>query len=372
MRRSMLRFSVMLLALVALHGTARAERVLVLEPLGNADEDLRDDVQDALFTALRTLAFEGVTEGTEATDAHATPEDANDFRALADLQRVQWVVLPRVRPRAGGYELTVRVGYAAGSRIEDLTFEVARAREQDRLVEVLRAMLRPEGLGTEDRMRLSGPDTAGNAAQTAADAEAARLAAEREAAAQTEAERLAREAAEREAFEARERERAEAEAANAWESRERYGQPLKLAISGGLGVRGILNPPNNATGGALASLDFRFGWAVLESVPGFELRFGAQAIFGATGGISLFGGAAYLFSPFETAKVHLGATAELGMFYATTGNRAASFLVRLGGMASWHVTDKVWLETILPSFEIFSANGGIVTLGLSVAVGTRF
>lgn len=367
MLRNALRFSITFAALLALSGTARAERVLVLEPLGNADEDVRDDVHDALFTALRTLAYEGVSEGTESTDEHAAPEDANDFRALADLRQAQWVILPRVRPRPNGYELTLRVALAQAGRIEELTSEVVRAREAERLVEILRALLRPEGISAEDRMRLSGQDAAGNAAQ----AEADRQAAEREAAEREAREREAQAQAEREAFEQRERERAEQEAESAWENRERYGDP-RMGISGGLGFRGILNGPSEASGGALASLDFRFGIVPFASLKGLELRVGAQAVFGATGGLGLFGGAAYLVSPWQDVKLHLGATAELGMFYATTGNRVASFTFRAGGMASYHVADKVWIEAILPTLDILSANGGIVTLGLYVGVGTRF
>ena len=368
MHRVLLRFSVMLATLIALTGTASADRVLVLEPLGNADEDVRDDVHDALFTALRGLSYEAVGEGTEATDEHATPEDANDFRALAELQRVQWVILPRVRPRTGGYELVLRVGYAGASRVDEITVEVARAREQARLADVLRALLRPEGLSQEDRMRLEGADPEGDAAQAAADREAA----EREAAERARAEQEERERAEREAFEQRERERAEQEAENARNNRERYGTPGRFSIAGGLGVQPILNGPPNATGGTLATLDFRFGFIPKRTWPGLEVRVGAQAVFGATGGLSLFGGAAYLFSPWEDAHVHLGPTVELGMFYATTGNRTASFLVRPGFMASWHINEKIWLEGILPSLNIYSANGGIVTLGFSVGVGTRF
>src|SRR5512139_3095654 len=108
-----LAFTVAALALVGAAPVAHAERVLVLQPLGSMDEDERDRVEDAIHEALNTLAFTPMTEGVSLTpdEERAIPESANDFQALADLQRCDWVVVSTIRPvDAGGYVLKLRVG----------------------------------------------------------------------------------------------------------------------------------------------------------------------------------------------------------------------------------------------------------------------
>jgi len=362
---------------------ALADRVLLLRPVGSAPLEQRTVVEASLRSALEGLAYDVVLESEQsggASDEGAAPEDANDFRAMADLARCEFALAPSVAFIEGGYRLTLRVGYAPRTRLETLTVEVRAAREHDRLVEVLRAVLRPEGMG-DAQSRFTGPDplaAEAEARQREIDAarqaeEDARRAAEEEARQQAEADaaREAEERRQREELEAREREAHATEENDAWENRERYGLPERMTLLAGLGFGGILNAETGAHGGAIASIGARFGYSI-SSVPGLEIRGGLDFVFGATGGMTLSGGAVYLASPFRTTPLHFGGGLDLGFHQAFTGNRVPQFVVRAEAIANWHAAENVWLEAAFPVFSIYSANSGIVTLGFTLRAGTRF
>lgn len=367
---------------------ARAERVLVLSPTGDAPAAQRQVVESSIRTALEALSFDAVFESeSQVASEAAAPENANDFRALGELLRSQYVLAPQVSFEPGGYTLTLRVGYAPRTRLETITVQVRAVREHDRLVAVLRAVLSPDGMGNAQQ-RFAGPDPDAAAlessaaeerarreaeeAAAAAAAEQARQAeeAERQRLADEEAARQAEEARQREEFEAREHDLAETDAATRWRNRERFGRPMQ-GVSGGLGMAGVLHSTPGAQGGMVAMLQGRYGHGI-ESVPGLELRAGLDIVFGATGGFDLTGGAVYLASPWRDARVHIGGGLDLGYYQAVTGNRVPQLLVRAEAVVAWHATDKLWLEASLPSFTVLSANGGVLTLGMSIRAGTRF
>lgn len=361
--------------------TAYAERVLVLRPLGEASESQRAVVEQAMRSALDALAFEVVLEAETTTpEERVAPESANDYRALGELMRCEYVLGSVVRFVPGGYRLRLEVAYAPRTRVAPLEVEVRAVREQERLIELFRAVLRPEGIG-DAAERFAQPDSAAAALEAAradelaAEAERQRLEDEARRAAEAEAEaeaaRLAEEARQREELAARENARTEEEAASAWEQRERYGRPQRMMASGGFGFGGILNPPANARGGAIAELEGRFGYS-FPDVPGLEARAGLDLTFGATAGLALTGGAVYLVSPWQDAPVHVGGGLELGFYQAFTGNRVPQLMVRAEGIFSWHATEKVWLEAALPMLTVLSANGGVLTAGFSLRAGTRF
>lgn len=372
---------------------ALAEGVLVLPPVGDGSAEARASAARALVTALESLSYDVTVE--PSGDTSAAPEDANDFRALGEIARCDFVLEPRLAFSGAGYELRLRVGYVPRTRLEEALARVHFVREVPRLRELLRVVLRPEGGGAE-LAAFAGPDALAlpleadaaaraevearqraeqeaEAARLAAEAEAARLAAEADAARQAEADaaRTADEAAQRQALEAREAERLDAEADAAWARRERYGDGGRHLALGGIGMMGILNARAPADGGMVAELEGRYGYA-LPQVRGLELRGGLDIVFGATAGFGLTGGAVYLASPWQQAKVHLGGGLELGYYQALTGNQVAQFLLRAEGLVHWHATDRLFLEGALPVLTVRSANGGVMTMGFAVRAGTRF
>jgi hypothetical protein len=357
-----------LLSVLLLPAAAAADRVVLLPPTGTASEERLDHVEEALSAAIRAAGHETLTEGTVVAGRDAPPpETANEMTAIAEMQDAQWVVVTRMTDLEGRYELVLRVGYAPQMRIEELQVTVSNAGEAERLTDVLRSMLRPEGVG-DDAVRLTEEDAApgddGSAAEDAARREEEeRLRGEQEERSRADFERRERELAE-------EAERREQEA---WDNRERYGarEGRVWLIQASADMRAIIAVDSDRDGGLLTGLSARIGRA-FEGVPGLELRGAFDVVTGATSGFAVAGGAVYYTSPFTDLPVFIGGTVELGMFQALTGNRVPSFLVRVSPAVAWRVADNIYLEGVFPEFQYLSANGGVGTLGLGVRVGTRF
>jgi len=349
---------------------AHADRVVVLRATGDAGTLDLERIEDQVHEAIRALSHEAVTEGGGMdTQAEALPETANEMRAIAEMRQSQWVVVPIVHDHdAVKYWITLRVGYAAETRVEELDAEVYRVSERDRLSALLQAMLRPEGIG-EDGLALAGEDTAGRAAQGDADAqrqleeeERARREAEEAALREQEA-REAEEAARREAEEQAQRE------AEAYENRDRYGNADGLTmISAGVDLRPIV--ASGRDGGMYGTVGIRVGRG-FSSVNGLELRAGVDIGFGAVSAFSVYVGGAYLFSPWTT-PVHLGATLELGLFYNTTGNRDPAFMGRVSALLAWNFKGAWYLEASLPELMYLSSNTGALSIGVGVRLARRF
>ena len=336
-------------------GTARADRVVVLRATGDAPTLELERIEDAVVEAVRQLHHEALTESAAGFDmaADALPETANEMRAIAELQRAQWVVVPIVHDHGQrAYYLTLRVGYAAQTRVEELDAEVRRAHENRRLEEILRAMLRPEGLGDE-ALSLAGEDAEGRQVEAEAEEEARRQAEEE----------ARRQAAEREAAERARREQ------EAFEHRDRYGTADGLnLVQLGLALRPLLL--SGGDGGVLGTFALRIGRG-FEGLDGFELRGGIDFTFGAAAGLSIFGGAAYLFSPWTT-PLHLGASVELGLFRATTGNRRAAFMGRVSAVLAYNLAGGFYVEASLPELMYLSSGGGALSMGVAGRAGVRF
>ncbi|MCA9617043.1 MAG: hypothetical protein KC586_29985, partial [Myxococcales bacterium] len=242
---------------------ALADRVVVLRATGDADTMQLDAIEDAVIESIRGLAHEPIGEARAyEAQTNVVPQTANELRAVAELQNATYVVVPIVR-NAGplNYWITLRVGYAPATRVDELDAEVRRVRQGPRLAELLQALLRPEGL-SEDGLALAGEDAVGRREETdasAADAERERLEAEERARREAEeaAAREAEERARREAEEASAEERARLER-EAYEGRDRYGVADGLwMVQAGVGVRPILRSPGE--GGVLGTLELRGG-----------------------------------------------------------------------------------------------------------------
>jgi hypothetical protein len=361
-------------ALSAMAASARADRVVLLPAVGDdASDTLLERVDGILPDVVRAVGHTPVTERA-AWDAPADvppPRTANELRTVAEIQGAEWAVVPKVRPAEGGYWLTLRVGYGPEMRVELITTEVLEVRERDRLTEVLAALLRPEGVGA-DAPTISGPDEQAREAdreRREAEERAQREAEAREA--EERAQQEAEERADRERREAEERAQREAEAKERWETRERYGERGNWLVQAGLGVRPLVSTPEGGTGGALGAVELR-GGHVFDAVPGLEVRGGVDIVFGAVGGFSLYGGAAYLGSYFADLPIFIGPSVELGLFHPVTGARTTSFMLRGSPVIAWRPTGALHLEAAVLEVTWLSARGGAVTLGFSARVGVRF
>ena len=258
--RAVLAFSVV--SLIASAGAA--DRVVLVRPTG-ADETRLDDLEDILAQAIQAAGHSAVTERAGVDPNAPPPTTGNEMRAVADLQNAAYVVATELHdPTASTYHLRVRVGYAPESRLEAIDVAVPVTAELPRLIDVLRSMLRPEGLGDE-ALRLTQDSATSEASDSEGDAETqANPEADVQAQADAEAEALRLE---------RERQEAEQAEAEAWRTRERYAQPATLdgqrrdRRSGACGVSGGV--AMEASSEACPSgLDARSrDWMGLRSVP---------------------------------------------------------------------------------------------------------
>ena len=353
---------------------AHADRVVLVSASGDAPLEERDDVEDAIASALGALSHEVLGERVGASTDTA-PQTANELRAIAELQQAEWALVPIVHDSSSdAYWITLRAGYAIAGRVEELDAEVRRSNQDERLRALLQAMLRPEGL-SEDGFALAGEDgtTRENEAAAAAADEEERRRAEEEAARQAE-EEAARLAAEEEEARRQAEEDAALQAqseAEAFANRDRYGVADGLTmVQLGMGIKPLVSTGDRGNGGVLGTIELGVGRG-FESVPGLELRGGVDVVFGAASALTLHVGAAYLYSPI-TAPLHIGASAGVGLFQTISGQRGPGFLVRATLLVSYNLTGGLYLEASVPEFMWLTNGGGAVALGASLRAGYRF
>ncbi len=381
-------------ASAGLPGVARADRVILYTVEGPADEDALDEVEDALAASLvrighqRVPAPGGIRAGRPTTSAQ--------MEGAATSAGARYVVLADIAPMPGQYRLHLVVGHEG--RVEELLVNVLRAVETTRLDDVLRSMLRPEGLGA-DALRLSGvesdEDRARREAEEAARREAEEAArraeedqrtAEERARAEEEARRAqeAEEAARREAEEAatREAEERRQREQEAWNSRAVLGSDgpwvvmagvlggalVPLGTSGPQPAMGTVRPPTGVIG--VGMVQARVGHA-LAGTGGLELRGGIDLMFGGTSGLGILVGASYQVTPIA-APFHVGAIAELGVNILFSGPRDAGFVGRISAIASYAPIEHLTIEVSLPELGYLSNGPGAVMFGASARVGYRF
>jgi hypothetical protein len=378
--RSLLAFTVSVLAVFAFAAPVRADRVVLFGVEGQSDGSRRAMAEDHIRTALRALGHEVVP------GRGARPTTSAEYDATARASTASYVVVADVDALPGQYNLHVSVGTELSSRVEELVVSVTFAEEDERLRDVLGAMLRPAGLG-EDALRLSGVESdADRAAREAAEAaahqaelDAAQHALDEEAAAEAALRRA--EEAERQRLEDEARQRAEREAAEAhateqtrWDQRPLYGAGgawmIQIAGAGGYATPLAQRIDGHAAGGGFGLVQARVG-RIIDGTGGLELRAGADVFFGLGTALDLVVGATYQFSPF-VEPIHLGVIAELGLSIAFSGPRDVGFVLRAGGVVSWNPTGGFYLEVALPELGVMTNGTGQFVFGASVRAGYRF
>ena len=358
-------FAAVALAVLSFASSAFADRVVVFTPGGTATDSRRQEVEAIVLTALRDQGHEVIRgNAIQRGTVTGTPSTEADMVTVATANHAEWVIASEVAPLAGQYRWHVTAGYTVVRRIESIDVNVVVANEEERIRDVVRSLIRAAGLG-DDALRLSEDDP--HAATNTNANEEAEEAARRE---REEAARL-----EQEAIAERERAHAAEEAAareHDFENRARYGADAQHPWIGqaGLGMISLASHDNARSGGFLWNLQLRFGHGFV-SAPGLELRGGIDIVGGAASGFSLNVGAVYLGS-FFSAPVYIGGSAELGFLVNTTGARDVGLLLRASGAVSWRVSERFYLEGLLPEITYASIGGDIVGIGLSVRAGYRF
>lgn len=378
-------FTILAIAL-AVPAAARADRVVLYPLTGRADQDRLDDLEDHVDRVLRELGHEVLAApgGLSTIDRPAT---AAEMEGVATAAGATYVLAIEIEPLRAQYRMHVRVGYQPTGRVEELTLTVLESEEHDRLTAVMRAMLRPEGLG-EDAMRLTG-DAADQGAISEEERlrreeeERARLAAEEEARRRAEEEERAREEEERRRAEeraAREAEEAAQRARDAWTNRATYGSDGEwvVLVGGGASYAYLFTPARVIRDAMLIGTTTDAGFGLIEArlgrafpgTDGLELRGGIDVFLGASGGMNVVLGAVWQLTPLAGVPIHLGPSIELGGSFSFTGGQNAGFVARASMVASWTPTPHFQLEVALPELGV-QTNAGLV-LGAALRAGYRF
>jgi len=138
----------------------------------------------------------------------------------------------------------------------------------------------------------------------------------------------------------------------------------------GLDLRPLVSHDPDRTGGVLGGVSLRIGHRL--GPPELELRGAFDIVSGAASGFTIAGGAVYLHSPLKNNPLFVGGGLEVGMYQSVTGNRVPSFMARVAPVAAYRIADQIYVEAALPELQILTANGGAVSLGVSVRAGARF
>lgn len=360
---------------------ARADSVALLPLAGDVDQDRLEAIEHQLGEVLRAQGHRLAPPPTTARIDH--PPQSAQLEEVAASVRASYVVTGEVEPMRGQYRLHLHVYYRAAGRLEELYVTVLEAEERARLEDVLRSMVRPDGLG-EDAVRLTGEEDPEERARREAEeaarrAEEARLAAEAEEQARRAAEEEARLAAQREEEERRAAEAAAAEEAarrerDAWSARVPYGGDgdwmVQLAVGGRYaGALGQL-PAGRQGGGGLFDVGLRLGRS-FEGLDGFELRGGADFTTGAFTGLGIHVGAAWLGNP-VVEPIFVGLGGEVGVIFTFTGSRDVGFSARVSALFAWRPAEHFYLEASIPELGYVSPGAGALTIGASLRAGYRF
>ena len=379
--RSLLR-AALLFTVLASPALAAADAVVLLPLGGETDSDRLERVEAAMAARLREQGHRLVT-ATQARVPH--PPAIADLETVAEGADAIYAVTGEIEAMRGQYQLRLHVYYRPAGRLEELVVLVTDADEQARLEDVLRSMVRRDGLG-EDALRLTGEqETPEERAEREAQERARREAeeaAQREAEealrreAEEQAQREAEEAAAREAEEqARRDEEARARAHEAWDSRVPYGADgswmLQLVVGGRYAANlGALPTAMAQGGGGIFDLGVRLG-RTFEGLDGFELRGGADFTTGAFGAIGLHVGAAWLGS-FLVEPLFVGFGGEVGVLFTLSGARDVAFSAKISALWAWRPIEHFYLEVALPELGYASPGTGAVSIGASLHGGVRF
>jgi hypothetical protein len=131
---------------------AWAEVVLLLPPRGQAPEDRLASLGRETRLAVVEMGHQLVTE-TDGQTALAQvrdgqADDTEELEGLARGTKAGWVLAPVARSAGAGIRLELTAYHAATARTESVSRDVDPAKLQPQVLEMLRVLLREEGVGT--------------------------------------------------------------------------------------------------------------------------------------------------------------------------------------------------------------------------------
>ncbi len=132
---------------------ARADLVLLLPARGQVagamlSSTLERETRFSIVEVGHKLVDQQEFTGALRQIPDGSPDDADEFATLARFAHADWVVLPTVFPQDSDHRLELVAYYAKGARSESVTRDVETDKIHAQVVEMLRVLLRAEGVGT--------------------------------------------------------------------------------------------------------------------------------------------------------------------------------------------------------------------------------
>ncbi len=318
--------------------SSRADAVVIITPFaGKAPAQDKTRLAKTLALQLEQAGHIPIQLPIEKTPEQSSPSSARAMREIAHSHRAQWVLTLQLNPRQvleetasreaqTQYTLFLGVSNANAERFETHTLSLEELDSAPALSELLERIL----LSTPVKQKPSPPPS------NSEDSVASKLSLGR---------------------------------LNLHPAPHCYHRekPWHLQLGGGL--NDVLIHEDRVRGGALGNLALRLGYALEGHLSGLDLRAGLDLWLGASTGIAAFLGTVYAWALPTPSPLFLGASAEMGIYGAFSGNRVAQFMLRLSPLLHWQGVAPFYLELALPELSVLSANGGVLSLGGSLRIG---
>ncbi len=319
--------------------TAFADLVLLLPAKGQVPGSLLGSVIDRETRyAIIELGHKLVDKDeTDAAIRRApSPDNSDAYGALARVTPAAGVIAPAVNPLERGYHLELTAFRAKDARTEAVARDIDTERVHDQTVEMLRVLMRPEGVGTGALPWETGGVRAAPRSSTPAGSSSQSPGPGNPPATPPEP------------------------FAHRW-----------IFAGAGVGGSAAVRRPGCATGstGALAG-DLRAGISPIDPV-----EIAANFSINMTGPKALMfdASARYMWMAAPAIRLSVGPEAGVGAFHAGGGSQATSFMARGSLITAARVSELVSLEASLGDLRVIPASSGTLVLaGASLHGVLRF
>lgn len=297
-------------------GIASADLVLLLPAKGQVpgqvlsqtlENETRLGVLELSHTLVeadqRTAALRSLTDGQA--------DSPEEFASIARLTQAKWVIAPSITQLENSYRLEISVYYNSESRTESVARDIDPNRVHEQVVEMMRVVLRPEGVGTAALPWEKAPQSIKSSPTTP------------QAPASTD--------------------------------------PGSFFLGAGLGLDNSLKRPENAVGSTTAALgSAQLGWAASKEI---QIALQGKTHLSGPRAIMLEASGRYLVSLDAQSRFFAGPELAVGLFLSQGGSKETSPMARASAVVGWKATRTISMLATLGDLTLIPASSGTLVLG---------
>jgi hypothetical protein len=342
MRRPRILLALALLCTLTLcASTALADLVLLLPAKGQVPGSMLSSILDsetryALIEVGHKVVEKDDTEAAVRSLSGGNADNTDAYASCARFARADWVVAPSVNAIERGYHLELTAYQAKGGRTESVARDIDTSRVHEQVVEMLRVVLRPEGVGTgalpwetggvRPSATATTPQPSTSAPPTAAPTASAPPAG---------------------------------------------GEHTWLLLGAGIGVSSAISRPEHAAGNATVPVGgLRAGVSPSEAL---EVALNFSGNFTGPNAKILDLSGRYLFMVAPSLRLGIGPEVGIGAFLTSSGSQSSALQARLSLVAGVRISKAVSVEASLGDLRYIPASSGTLVLaGASLGGVFRF